>query len=232
MSAEQVELKGVGGGIQAIVAAEVPEGEVARALGRTLGGASGFLGRASVTILLPGRTLTPSLLDAVATAMQSAPDAVLAGVSTVMPRSTVRAGRVPAPHAGHPIVHRQTLRAGQEIRHGGDVVVLGNVHRGARIIAEGNVIVLGRLEGMAHAGALGEDDRFIYAGAFAPTQVRIGSYIATGPQDEPAHGDGAAQRAGASGPEWARVEAEAIVVEPWPGGPQRRAAGGRRARPA
>lgn len=236
VAVEQVQLKGVGGGIQAIVPAEIPDGDVARVLGRTLGGAADFLGRASVTVLLPGRTLTAALLDAVATAMAQVPDAALAGVGTAPTRTNGRSARVPAPHADHPIVHSQTLRAGQEIRHGGDVVVLGNVHRGARVIAEGNVIVLGRLEGMAHAGALGEGNRFIYAGAFAPTQVRIASCIAAGPPDGNRGTDPQGGRGIASRPEWARIENDAIVVEPWPGGPQAGLGGtaraGRRARPA
>jgi len=231
--AARVELKGVGGSIQAVVAADVPDAEVAGALSATLGQAAGFLGRAAITVVLPGRRLGPELAAAVVEAMAAAPDAALAGMQTTVPRPGARAARAPAPHAGHPIVHGQTLRAGQEIRHGGDVVVLGNIHRGARVIAEGNVIILGRLEGTAHAGALGDADRFIYAGQFAPTQVRIGAYIAAGPQDAgPAPGE---QLPTGKGPEWARVEDDAIVVESWPGGsrPGRAArVGGRRARPA
>jgi septum formation inhibitor MinC len=238
---DRAELRGLGGGVQAVVPADVDDGRVAEVLGRTVGEASAFLGRAAVTVVLPGRALTLDLIKAVALAMAEAPDAVLAAVTTQPARpggrSAVRTVRAPAPHAGHPIVHPSTLRAGQEIRHGGDVVVVGNVHRGARVIAEGNVIVLGRLEGVAHAGALGDSGCFIYAGRFAPGQVRIGDHIATGPQDPAAPaGDGAGRRRRQDGPEWARVEDEAIVVEPWPGGPPASVAtsGGRprRVRPA
>jgi septum site-determining protein MinC len=235
---DQVELKGMGGGVQAIVPTALADDAVGAALARTLEGAAAFLGRGAVTVVLPGRRLTAALAAAVVAAMERAPDAALSAITTALPRPGTRAPRTPPPHAGHPIVHPHTLRAGQEIRHGGDVVVLGSVHRGARVIAEGNVIVLGRLEGMAHAGALGETDRFIYAGAFAPSQVRIGGHIAAGAatageRGEDGHGAG-------GGPEWARVEDDAIVVEPWPGGmpaPGGAAAGAaragrRRARPA
>lgn len=240
MARDRVELKGLGGGVQAVVPPECEDAAVAEVLGQTLGEAAAFLGRAAVTVVLPGRALTPDILEAVAKGMAAAPDAVLAAVTRQTPRTgaraTPRAVRAPTPHAGHPIVHAQTLRAGQEIRHGGDVVVLGNVHRGARVIAEGNVIVLGRLEGMAHAGALGDPNRFIYAGRFAPSQVRIGAHIATGPQEAAGPtGDATGRATGQAGPEWARVEDEAIVVEPWPGGPQPSVAptaGRRRVRPA
>jgi septum site-determining protein MinC len=234
MAKAEVELKGLGAGVQAVVPPDLPEAHVATALSRTLENAAAFLGRGAVTVALPGRVLTPDLARAVALAMAAAPDAVLQAITTAPARPAGRGARVPAPHAGHPVVHPQTLRAGQEIRHGGDVIVLGHVHRGARVIAEGNVIVLGRLEGVAHAGALGEDDRVIYAGAFRPTQVRIGGHIAAGPPDE--GGTGTEAPADRQGPEWAHVEDDAIVVEPWPGGPARRrqlpARGGRRARPA
>ncbi len=235
MARDRAELKGLGGGVQAIVPPEVEEGQVADVLRRTLAEASAFLGRAAVTVVLPGRALDAAVLDAVARAMEAVPDAVLAAVTSQAPRGGARAGartsRAPTPHAGHPIVHAQTLRAGQEIRHGGDVVVLGHVHRGARVVAEGNVIVLGRLEGVAHAGALGDSGRFIYAAQFAPSQVRIGGHIATEPQEaaRPA-AEAVGRSARPDGPEWARVEDEAIVVEPWPGGAQPAAAAGRRRR--
>lgn len=237
MARDRVELKGLSGGVQAIVPVDVDDDAIAAVLGRTLGEAAAFLGRAALTVVLPGRQLTPAVLGAVAEAMGEAPEAILAGVTSQAlrgpGRTAVRAARAPTPHAGHPIVHAQTLRAGQEIRHGGDVVVVGHVHRGARVIAEGNVIVLGRLEGVAHAGALGDSGRFIYAGRFSPSQVRIGGHIATGPQEPSATGDAAARR-NAEGPEWARVEDDAIVVEPWPGGGQTAAqpVRGKRVRPA
>lgn len=211
----QVEFKGYRGGIEAIVSAEVQPTALESVLRSALTEAAGFLGKAALTVVLPGRRLDPELTEAVHRAFGSVEDLSVAALTTT-PRQgrPPRARTSPIPHAGHAQVHRRTLRAGQELRHGGDLVVVGNVHRGASVIAEGDVIVLGRLEGMAHAGALGDRDRLIYAGTFAPTQVRIGDCIAVNPSLSAVHRR--APGATAQGPEWAHVEDQAIVVESWP----------------
>lgn len=209
-----VEFKGYRGGIEAIVSSDLPAQDIEPVLTAALNEAAAFLGHTSITVVLPGRRLDPALTEGVHRAFASLPDLSVQALTTT-PRQvrTPRAHTAPIPHAGHALVHHRTLRAGQELRHGGDLVVVGNVHRGASIIAEGDVIVLGRLEGLAHAGALGDRDRLIYAGTFAPTQVRIGDCIAVNPSQAAVHrGAGDAQ----PGPEWAHVEEQAIVVQPWP----------------
>jgi len=77
-----------------------------------------------------------------------------------------------------------TMRSGKRVEHSGHVVVLGDVNAGAEIIATGNVIVIGKLLGFVHAGASGNDDAYIVANAFLPTQVRISKYISMPPEDE------------------------------------------------
>ena len=213
--ARPVEFKGFRGGIEAIVAEDVPTGEVEAVLRTSLTEAAGFLGRTSITVVFPGRRLDAALTEGVHRAFANLPDLSVESLTTV-PRQArpPRARPAPIPHAGHAVVHRRTLRAGQELRHGGDLVVVGNVHRGASVIAEGDVIVLGRLEGVAHAGALGDRERLIYAGTFSPTQVRIGDCIAVNPTASALRRG--ANDEGQKGPEWAHVEDHAIVVEPWP----------------
>lgn len=211
----QVEFKGHRGGVEAIVSPDVPLAVLEDVLRRSLAEASGFLGKTSLTVALPGRRLDPELTEAVHRAFAALPDLSVAALTTA-PRQgrTARTRTTPVPHAGHAVVHRRTLRAGQELRHGGDLVVVGNVHRGASVIAEGDVIVLGRLEGLAHAGALGDRERLIYAGTFAPTQVRIGDCIAVNPSVSAIRRQAPGETA--PGPEWAHVEEQAIVVEAWP----------------
>jgi septum site-determining protein MinC len=75
--------------------------------------------------------------------------------------------------------HQGGLRSGQSIRFNGSVVVVGDANPGSEIVAEGNIIVLGALKGMAHAGCNGNEDRFVSALVFQPTQIRIGSVITT-----------------------------------------------------
>ncbi len=102
------------------------------------------------------------------------------------------------------VVMRRTLRSGQAVRHSGHVVVIGDVNPGAEIVATGDVVVWGRLRGMVHAGAHGDESAIVCALQLVPTQLRIGDHIARPPDD-----------AGRSHvlPELARVQDGRIVVE-------------------
>jgi len=71
----------------------------------------------------------------------------------------------------------KTLRSGTRIEFAGNVVVLGDVNPGAEIVAEGNVIIWGRLRGMVHAGAKGNQDAVICALDLSPTQLRIAEEV-------------------------------------------------------
>ncbi|MBI4675728.1 MAG: septum site-determining protein MinC [Chloroflexi bacterium] len=101
---------------------------------------------------------------------------------------------------------RRTLRSGQVIYHEGPVVVYGDVNDGAEIIATGDVLVFGKLRGVVHAGAHGDDHATIGALGLNPPQIRIGNHIAASPEIR-----GKKMR----GPEMACVRGERIVIEPW-----------------
>lgn len=76
---------------------------------------------------------------------------------------------------------QRTLRSGNNVRFAGHVIVLGDVNPGAEIIAGGNIIVWGRLRGVVHAGAAGDEAACICALELAPTQLRIASHVAVSP---------------------------------------------------
>jgi septum site-determining protein MinC len=101
---------------------------------------------------------------------------------------------------------RRTLRSGQAIQHPGHVVVIGDVNPGAEVVAAGDVVVWGRLRGLVHAGAMGDDEALVCALRLTPTQLRIGNHIARPPDQE---------RQDDRPPEMARVQGNRIVVEPW-----------------
>jgi septum site-determining protein MinC len=101
---------------------------------------------------------------------------------------------------------RRTLRSGQVIHHAGPVVVYGDVNDGAEIIAAGDVLVFGKLRGVVHAGAQGDDNATIGALGLNPPQVRIGNHIAASPE---------VRGKKARGPEMACVRNGRIVIEPW-----------------
>ncbi len=118
------------------------------------------------------------------------------------------APRRPAPSpAGEEalLVHR-TLRSGMRIAFPGHVVVIGNVHPGAEIVAGGNIVVWGRLRGVAHAGADGNESAVVCALDLSPTQLRIAGRVATAPP-----------RRGRPAPEMASVKDGQVVAEPWDG---------------
>lgn len=79
------------------------------------------------------------------------------------------------------IVVRRTLRSGQALQHVGHVTLIGDLNPGAEIVAGGDIIVFGRLRGIAHAGAMGDEQAIICALELAPSQLRIGSHIARPP---------------------------------------------------
>jgi len=144
------------------------------------------------------------------TASEVAAEAAQAlGVRLALPEVTsAQPGiRAPTEELSEGFLLRRTLRSGQSLRHPGHVVVIGDVNPGAEIIAGGDVVVWGKLRGMVHAGALGDDKAIVCALELAPTQLRIGSYIAISPNET---GSQSVQ------PEIASVVNGQIVAEPWP----------------
>jgi septum site-determining protein MinC len=80
------------------------------------------------------------------------------------------------------VVHR-TLRSGVSLRHPGSLVIIGDVHSGAEVIAGGDVVVWGKLHGTVHAGAFGDNEAVVCALDLTPTQLRIGHIITRSPDD-------------------------------------------------
>lgn len=102
------------------------------------------------------------------------------------------------------LYHVGTLRGGQALHQIGNIVVVGDVNPGAELVATGDVAVFGRLAGVAHAGAQGDEKARIYALELDATQLRIATCIAADP----------AARAGRAQPEAASVEEGRIVIAP------------------
>lgn len=101
---------------------------------------------------------------------------------------------------------RRTLRSGQKIHHAGPVVVYGDVNDGAEIVATGDVLIFGKLRGVVHAGAGGDDHATIGAFGLNAPQLRIGGHIARSPEEK---------KRKPRGPEIAAVREGQIVIEPW-----------------
>ena len=102
------------------------------------------------------------------------------------------------------VLLQRTLRSGHSVRHPGHVVVIGDVNPGAEIIAGGHVIVWGRLRGVVHAGAAGNESAMVCALDLAPTQLRIAGHITVSPS-----------RRGKPKPERAFIRDDQLIAEPW-----------------
>lgn len=75
------------------------------------------------------------------------------------------------------------IRSGQVLEIEGDILLIGDVNPGARIVATGNIYVMGSLRGMAHAGSEGKQDAVIAASLMKPMQLQIGDIISRSSDD-------------------------------------------------
>ncbi|KXK18465.1 MAG: septum site-determining protein MinC [Chloroflexi bacterium OLB15] len=105
------------------------------------------------------------------------------------------------------VMIRRTMRSGRSVHSQGHVVIYGDVNAGAEILAAGDVIVWGKLRGIVHAGADGDETAVVCALDMQPTQLRIAGYIAISPPEKRRKPK----------PEVALIRNDRIVVEDWDG---------------
>ncbi len=73
------------------------------------------------------------------------------------------------------------VRSGQIVEVPGDVLIVGDVNPGGRILAGGNIYILGVLKGIAHAGYYGNTESVIVAAKMIPSQLRIAECLNRAP---------------------------------------------------
>ncbi|MCI8481582.1 MAG: septum site-determining protein MinC [Clostridia bacterium] len=73
--------------------------------------------------------------------------------------------------------YRGSLRSGRKVEFEGSIVIIGDVNRGAEVIAGENVVILGALRGLAHAGAKGNKKAMITAMEIDAPQIRIANIV-------------------------------------------------------
>lgn len=69
------------------------------------------------------------------------------------------------------------VRSGQILEVPGDLLLIGDVNPGGKVIAGGNIYIMGQLKGIAHAGYNGDEKAIVAASIMKPTQIRISQYI-------------------------------------------------------
>ncbi|MGE5391758.1 MAG: septum site-determining protein MinC [Deltaproteobacteria bacterium] len=96
----------------------------------------------------------------------------------------VRSSRFAAPPPPRDVFIRRNLRSGQKLHAEGSVVIWGDVHESAEIVAGGDIIVMGKLGGIAHAGCYGDESSVVFAINLIPGQIRIGSKVSRAARGE------------------------------------------------
>ncbi len=78
----------------------------------------------------------------------------------------------------------RVVRSGQVLRVEGDLLLIGDVNPGGKVVATGDIYIMGNLRGIAHAGINGNRKAIIAASYMKPTQLRIADYISRAPDYE------------------------------------------------
>jgi len=189
-----VVLKGQRDGIAVVLDSKVEFDEIKTVLRNKVAGAKRFFEGANATVTFKGRRLTEDeeqeLLDIIMSETTLDVAFVESEGFTMAPPKSSAAAASEKSSTFAPVMEGETafytanLRAGQQVRYKGSVVIVGDVNPGSEVVADGNVIVLGALKGMAHAGAIGDDTCYISALSMRPTQLRVAGTITVIPVEE------------------------------------------------
>ncbi|HEX6595160.1 MAG TPA: septum site-determining protein MinC [Bacillota bacterium] len=78
----------------------------------------------------------------------------------------------------------RVVRSGQVLHIEGDLLLIGDVNPGGKVVSTGDIYIMGNLRGIAHAGINGNREAVIVASFMKPTQLRIADYISRAPDYE------------------------------------------------
>jgi septum site-determining protein MinC len=81
-------------------------------------------------------------------------------------------------------VENRIIRSGQVLEVQGDILLIGDVNPGGKVVSTGNIYIMGSLHGIAHAGVNGDRNAIITASYMNPSQLRIADYISRAPDYE------------------------------------------------
>ncbi|MFM7441897.1 MAG: septum site-determining protein MinC [Snowella sp.] len=85
---------------------------------------------------------------------------------------------IPDPPLAPPLYLTSPVRSGTEIRHPGNIILVGDVNPGGNLIANGDILIWGTLRGTAHAGAEGNQNAIIMILKLGASQLRIADLVA------------------------------------------------------
>ena len=169
-------------GINLILDADMPFGQLEEAILEKFRESEKFFKNAKIAISFEGRRLSQeeefSILDMIAknTSIQ-----VICVVDQDEMREQMYKEKIDsyyqdvADNTGE--FYKGPLRSGQVLKCDTSIVIIGDVNPGAKIIAKGNIVILGSLKGNAYAGAAGDESCFVTALDMDPVQIKIGNVI-------------------------------------------------------
>jgi len=106
----------------------------------------------------------------------------------------------------------RTLRSGTRIEFPGNIVVLGDVNPGAEVIADGSILVWGRVRGVAHAGANGDQSAVVCGLDLSAGQIRVAGAATIPPALSKVE---VSERSGEVRPEKISLKDGILQMEPW-----------------
>lgn len=213
-----IQLKGTAEALRCVVPETLPEAELPEAFARVLEEGAHLLAGARVVLDFQGRSLSEERICRILQSFVWPANMVVLSWKSLDGRTQqlLKAAGFPV---GDPVPERATrgllpplcvrrsLRSGQRVEHRGDVLVSGHVNDGAEVFCTGHAVVLGRLQGLVHAGVEGDEEATVAARIFEAIQVRIGCRVGSMDRQAPWWGR----------PALVSVEGDSVVVGEWPG---------------
>ena len=181
-----IKIKGVNGNLL-VVFDTAPFADAYRELGEKIKSSEQLFKGSRV--VFSGSGLASFSLDELAALQQLCLNYGMVLNSTELPIRKSAASTAPAPVpqtaavSGDTFIHKN-LRSGQKVHSEGSVVVWGDVHESAEIMAARDIIVLGKMGGIAHAGCFGDASSIVFALDLIPSQIRIADRISRSPEDQ------------------------------------------------
>ncbi|MGE5550864.1 MAG: septum site-determining protein MinC [Bacteroidota bacterium] len=193
-----VVFKGFRHGLRLLLPAEGDFGAVRDDLAGKLEASGEFFHGAKVLLDQSLRLLLPEEVEVVRTLLEQH------GVEMIEPEISQDKS---APDQGEQtLTVRAPVRSGQRVAASGNILILGDVHPGAEILAGLDVIVMGVARGTIAAGLVSGREARVVAFQLRPSLLRLGDVVARFSENESVWGA-----------EEARVQGEGIIVEPFRG---------------
>lgn len=193
MDKEIVRLKGAGDGVKIYLSPNDEISAVTRALHDKLGEFRHFFGTGHCNIYFLGREFSKSdmtRLSAVAKTML--PESVIYygerkrekteqiepvkqedDIKPTIPVDEIREAAARNFKSSRARFYEGVVKSGRVLESDGHLILVGDVMAGGKLAAIGNIIVVGRLEGEAEAGCMGNNGAYVLVGSLEGGKIRI-----------------------------------------------------------